>query len=83
MAYIGSSKNIRRRVSSYHQKNDFDEHPTKKALRPHTHCYREKHVPIKKARKIEKVRKVEAPHNISVAGGRQAVHKKKTRKRRR
>ena len=32
LAYIGSSTNIRRRVSSYHQKDDFDEHP------PREHC---------------------------------------------
>ena len=31
LEYVGSSKNIRRRVSSYHQKDDFDVHPTKKA----------------------------------------------------
>ena len=80
LQYVGSSKNIRRRVSSYHQKDDFDVHPTKKALRPHAKRYRVEHMPIKAARKKEKVRKAAAPHNISVAGGRRAVRKRKKRR---
>ena len=83
LAYIGSSTNIRRRVSSYHQKDDFDEHPTKRALRPHAKFYRVEHMPIKEARKKEKARKAAAPFNVSVAGRRRAAHKKKSSRRRR
>ena len=83
LAYVGSSKNIRRRVSSYHQKDDFDEHPTKKPLRPHAVYYRVKHKPIKQARKEEKARKTAAPFNVSVAGKRQAARKKKNSRQRR
>ena len=77
MTYIGSSKNIRRRVSSYHQKDDFKEHPTKRALRPHAVYYRVKHKPIKQAKKEEKAHKAAAPFNVSVAGKRKAPVKRK------
>ena len=81
--YVGSTKNIRRRVSSYHQKDDFEVHSTTKALQPHAHFYRVEHMNIAEARKLEKLRKRTAPHNISVTGGRRATHKKKAKKRRR
>ena len=81
--YVGSTKNIRRRVSSYHQKDDFGVHPTKKALRPHAHFYRVEHMKIADARRLEKLRKRTAPHNVSIPGGQQATHKKKAKKRRR
>ena len=83
LAYVGGSKNIRRRVSSYHQKDDFEVHPTKKALRSHAHFYRVEHMNIADARKLEKLRKRTAPHNVSIPGGQQTTHKKKKRKRRR
>ena len=82
-AYIGSSKNIWLRVSSYHQKDDFKEHPTKRALRPHAVHYRVKHKQIKQARKEEKARKAAAPFNVSVVGKRKAPRKKKNSRRRR
>ena len=34
LAYVGGSKNIQRRISIYRQKDDFNEHPTKKPLPP-------------------------------------------------
>ena len=80
--YVGSSKNIRRRVSSYHQKDDFEVHPTKKALRPHAHFYRVEHMKIAEARRLEKLRKRTAPHNVSIPGGQRTAHKKKKGKRR-
>lgn len=66
--YVGVSKNgdasgLRHRIQSYNEKDDFNEHPTKKALRPHIHSFRYKVVSIKEARQIEKNMKQGTKYN--------------------
>lgn len=63
LLYVGVAKRLRHRVQSYHQKDEFNEHPTKKDLRPKIHTYEYKKVPLTKARKIEHKLKHTTPHN--------------------
>lgn len=57
--YVGVSKkaryaNLRKRLESYDEKDDFSVHPTKKELRPKIKKFSYAVVPISKARRIEK-----------------------------
>ena len=63
LLYIGVAKKLRHRVQSYHQKDKFSEHPTKKALRPEIYKYEFKKLPLAKARKIEHKLKHNTKHN--------------------
>ena len=69
LEYVGSTKDARHRISSYHQQDDFHVNRTKRALRPHAKFYRVQYMTIEAARKKEKTLKAKAPHNRSVAGG--------------
>ena len=69
LEYVGSSKDIKHRISSYHQKDDFGVNRTKRALRPHARLYRVQYMSIESARRKEKILKIKAPHNKSVARG--------------
>lgn len=56
--YIGRSidreySGLRHRLQSYHEVDDFDEHPTKKALRPHINSFRYKETTEAGARELE------------------------------
>ena len=54
LEYVGSSKDIKHRISSYHEKDDFSVNRTKRALRPHAKLYRVQYMDIATARKKEK-----------------------------
>ena len=63
LIYIGVARRLRHRVQSYHQKDKFDEHPTKKKLRPEIYKYEFKKLPLAKARIIEHKLKHKTKHN--------------------
>ena len=65
LEYVGSSKNIKHRISSYHQKDDYSVNRTKRALRPHAVYYTVRYMPIMAAREKEKRIKVRTPHNVN------------------
>lgn len=52
--YIGSSKNLRHRTESYHEKDDYTVNRTKRGLRPYADKFTVAYRPIREARKIEK-----------------------------
>lgn len=52
--YVGSSKQLKHRLQSYHEKDDYNVNRTKRALRPHADKFTYDYVPIKRAREIEK-----------------------------
>lgn len=52
--YIGSSKNLRHRVQSYHEKDDYSVNRTKRPLRPHADRFTISYKPIAEARKTER-----------------------------
>lgn len=54
LLYVGHAKNLRHRVQSYRQDDDFREHPTKPALRPKIKYYQYIPMPLSKARDVEK-----------------------------
>lgn len=63
VSHDGNASGLRHRIQSYDEKDDFDEHPTKEALRPHIHSFRYKVVSIEEARKIEKNLKQDTKYN--------------------
>ena len=69
LLYVGVSKkddygNLRHRIESYHEKDDYEVHPTKKMLRPKIAEFRYKTVPIRDAREIEHELKKHTPFNF-------------------
>lgn len=60
--YLGWSAILRHRIQSYYQVDDFDEHPTKKALRPKIAYFSVIYRPLMEARKVEKLLKRRFPH---------------------
>jgi len=61
---------IKHRLQSYHQKDDFEEHPTKKALRNDIHYYQVHHVANQqKRRALEKQLKQGNKHNHKKGDG--------------
>jgi excinuclease UvrABC nuclease subunit len=63
LLYVGHAKNLRHRVQSYRQDDDFREHPTKAALRPRIKYYAYENMPVERARRLEREIKKNAPHN--------------------
>ena len=62
--YVGRSTDLEKRISHYHQKDDFKVHPTKKAVRREATHFSFKKVPSKrKRRKMEKKLKQGVKHN--------------------
>lgn len=66
--YVGVSMNgeysgLRHRIQSYNEKDDFKEHPTKAALRPHIKSFRYKITSETGARAIEKKLKQGTKYN--------------------
>ena len=61
--YVGTSRILRHRLQSYVQQDDFREHPTKRALRKRAAYFSYTKKPIRQARRIERVRKKNYPHN--------------------
>ena len=54
LIYVGTSQILRHRIQSYLQKDDFNEHPTKKRLRKAIMYFDFKVMSIEKARQSEK-----------------------------
>lgn len=63
--YIGSSKNLRHRVSSYHQKDDYSVNRTKRNLRPHADKFTVSYKPIAEARRTEKREKKKSNYRFN------------------
>ena len=63
LEYVGISEQLRHRLQSYYQKDDFSVNRTKKALRPHAQYYTVKYTTLAQAKKIEKSIKGKTPHN--------------------
>ena len=61
--YVGTSKNMRHRLQSYYQKDDFSVNKTKEDLRQQACKVTYKYLNIKQARKIEKKEKANYKHN--------------------
>tara|TARA_B110001454_G_scaffold209673_1_gene223397 strand:+ start:147 stop:425 length:279 start_codon:yes stop_codon:yes gene_type:complete len=61
--YVGTSKIIKHRLQSYHEKDDFSVNRTKKKLRENLCFFDVQYMNIKKARKIEKQKKTNLDHN--------------------
>lgn len=61
--YVGSSTQIKHRLQSYYQKDDFTVNRTKRNLRPHIKYYVVFYCSITQARKKEKELKQGTPHN--------------------
>lgn len=61
--YIGTSKNMRHRLQSYYQKDDFSVNRTKEDLRPKACKVTYKYLNINQARNIEKKEKSNYKHN--------------------
>lgn len=55
--YIGSSKILRHRLQSYRQEDCFVEHPTKRVLRGKAHFFTYRLMPLRRAKRIDKVKK--------------------------
>lgn len=64
LLYVGHSKKLRHRVQSYHQKDDFKEHPTKRPLRKKIAKYAYQVMPKEKAKDREKRLKKKAKYNV-------------------
>ena len=63
LLYVGHAKNLRHRVQSYRQEDDFREHPTKAILRPKIAYYAYDTMPVKQARRVEKRIKKRTQYN--------------------
>lgn len=63
LLYVGHAKNLRHRVQSYGEVDDFKEHPTKAALRPKIMYYTFIPMTLDKAKAVEKVVKKRAIYN--------------------
>jgi excinuclease UvrABC nuclease subunit len=63
LLYVGVSNVLRHRLQSYYQKDDFDAHPTKRALRRRIAYFYHEYMPITEARKLEKEVKEELRYN--------------------
>ena len=61
--YIGRSRILRHRLFSYLNKDDYTEHPTKKALRNEIFYFSFKYMPISEAREKEMSEKKALKHN--------------------
>jgi len=61
--YVGHARRLRHRVQSYHQVDDFKEHPTKQILRKHIKTYEYQVMPKEKAKVKEKKIKKKAKFN--------------------
>jgi len=55
--YVGVASNLRHRLGSYIETDDFREHPTKAPLRRQEHSFTAISMPIVEARKIEGIKK--------------------------
>jgi excinuclease UvrABC nuclease subunit len=67
--YVGSSKrgktgNLRHRLQSYYQEDDFRVNKTKRPLRKHAKKFSYHCMPIKKARELEKKKKRNMRFNV-------------------
>lgn len=51
--YVGTSNNLRHRLMSYYQKDDFKAHPTKRAVRRESRFFEAEPMCITKARIVE------------------------------
>jgi excinuclease UvrABC nuclease subunit len=63
LLYVGHANNLRHRVQSYRQDDDFRAHPTKLNLRPRIKYYAYDAMPVAQAQRIEKTIKKQAPYN--------------------
>ena len=63
LLYVGHAKQLRHRVQSYREQDDFNTHPTKAVLRPQIKYFQYKTLPLKKAEATEKKIKVRAKYN--------------------
>lgn len=63
LLYVGHANNLRHRVQSYRQDDDFKAHPTKAALRPRIKYYAYQAMPVSQAQRIERQIKKNAPYN--------------------
>lgn len=61
--YVGHAKNLRHRIQSYRQVDDFQAHPTKANLRPKIRYYDYELMPVQHARRVEKAIKKRTPYN--------------------
>ena len=61
--YLGRTTDLKHRISSYHQKDDFKEHPTKRALRREATHFTYKRMNKLERRAYEKKRKQGLKHN--------------------
>jgi len=64
VATKGKYANLRHRIESYKEKDDFSAHPTKKPLRKEIHDFSYLTVPISQARRIEKANKSDTEFNM-------------------
>lgn len=63
LLYVGHAKALRHRVQSYREKDDFNTHPTKAALRPNIKYFKYQTMPLTTAEAVEKKIKVHARYN--------------------
>lgn len=63
LLYVGHAKNLRHRIQSYHEQDDFKAHPTKANLRPKIAYYAIQAMPVTHAQRLEKTIKKNAPYN--------------------
>jgi excinuclease UvrABC nuclease subunit len=63
LLYVGHAHNLRHRIQSYHEKDDYSVHPTKATLRPKIAYYAYEAMPVSHAQRIEKTIKKNAPYN--------------------
>lgn len=62
--YVGHANNLRHRIQSYREKDDFRVHPTKAPLRNKISYYAYQTMPIDRAERLEKQIKKRTPYNI-------------------
>jgi excinuclease ABC subunit C len=63
LLYVGHARNLRHRIQSYREKDDFHTHPTKASLRPKIAYYAYQAMPVTQARAIEKHIKIRTRYN--------------------
>lgn len=63
LLYVGHAHNLRHRVQSYREKDDFNTHPTKAPLRGRIAYYAYEAMPINRARHLEKEIKQKTRYN--------------------
>lgn len=63
LLYVGHAKNLRHRIQSYSQVDDFKTHPTKATLRPKIKYYEYQSMSVPRAEALEKRVKQRAPYN--------------------